>query len=326
MTRTPTGTARATESTGPNHASAPSPAPRVLSALVTPYNEDGTIDEGALATLIDFQIGGGADGLFLVGTSGEGLLLSTEERKRLTETALALVAGRVPVVVHCGATDTATAAGLAAHAAASSASALASIPPLFFDYTANSQVTHFATLAEAAPGVDHYVYENPARVGYTLAPALINRIRAEVPQVRGVKDTGDSLARVTSYLCQPDPPTVYTGNNVLLLGSLVMGASGAVSTLANAVPELFAEVVTAYQDGRLADARAAQLTIARLNSALAGLPYIATVKHLLELRGLPGGVPRSPLPALTGEDRAALDARLQADPTLQKALQPVEGV
>jgi dihydrodipicolinate synthase/N-acetylneuraminate lyase len=299
------------------------PQQGVLSALVTPYGADGRPDAGGLAALIDFQVDGGVDGLFILGTSGEGLLLSPEERMAFTETVLDLVASRVPVVVHCGAADTATAVTLAHHAAGSGATALAALPPLFFPYTDESQQAHFARIAEAAPDVDHYIYDNPERVGYALGPALVMRLIRDIPNLRGLKDTGDSLARITTYLSQPDPPAVYTGNNVLFLGALVMGAAGAVSTFANVVPELFAAVVTAYREARIADARDLQLTIARLQTAVTGLPYIAAAKHLLQRRGLPGGMPRSPLPALTREQRMTLDARLDCSPSLLSWMQPL---
>jgi 4-hydroxy-tetrahydrodipicolinate synthase len=293
-------------------------APRgVLSALVTPYNSDGRIDEAALSTLLDFQIGAGVDGLFILGTSGEGLLLTDEERMMFAETALALVDNRVPVVVHCGATNTASAVGLARHAADCGASLIASLPPLFFPYTDASQLTHFSAIVQAAPDADHFLYDIPERTGYTLGPELVMTLFREVPQLRGIKDTGDSMARLIGYLSmQPEPPLVYTGNNVLLFPALMMGAAGAVSTMANATPELFAAVVTAYRESRYDDARKLQLTIALLQRAVAGLPYIASVKHLLARRGLPGSRPRTPLPDLTGDQRRTLDARIDRDRAL----------
>jgi dihydrodipicolinate synthase/N-acetylneuraminate lyase len=295
----------------------------VLSALVSCFGNDEDVDYEAMATLIDFQISGGIDGLFILGTSGEGLLLSVSERMALTEKALELVDSRVRVVVHTGATDTATAVRLARHAGESGAQAVASLPPLFFPYNDESQMRHFGRIAEAAPELDHFVYDNPDRTGYALGPQLVMRLIREIPNLRGLKDTGDSLARITTYLAEPDPPVVYTGNNVLLLGALIMGANGAVSTLANAVPELFAAVVTAYREGRTADARELQLIIARLQHALTGFPYIASAKHLLERRSLPGGAPRAPLPALDDEQRKLQAVRLDAIETLQPWVSPV---
>lgn len=295
----------------------------VVSALLTPFGSDGQVDTGALAELIDFEITAGVDGLFVLGTSGEGLLLPAAERMAFTEAALEIVASRVPLVVHCGAVDTETAVTLARHAATCGVAAIAALPPLFFPYNDESQLIHFSRIAEAAPEADHYVYDNPDRTGYALGPDLVMRLIREIPGLRGLKDTGDSLARVTTYLARPEPPVVYTGNNVLLLGALVMGAAGAVSTLANAAPELFSAIVTAYDEGRLEDARDLQLVVARLQTALSRMPYFAAAKHLVTRRGLPGGTTRSPIPALTPADRAALDSRIDADPALSRWLPPV---
>jgi dihydrodipicolinate synthase/N-acetylneuraminate lyase len=295
----------------------------VLTALVTCFGDAGQVDEGALASLIDVQASTGVDGLFVLGTSGEGLLLSVDERMAFTEAAMRLVDSRLPVVVHTGAVDTATAVTLARHAAGCGAQAAASLPPLFFPYTDESHYAHFCRIADSSPDIDHYLYENPERTGYALGTALVTRLVREIPNLRGLKDTGDSLARITTYLAQSDPPLVFTGNNLLLLSALVMGAQGAVSTLANAVPELFVALVSAYREGQVGRARELQLTIARLQAALAGFPYVASAKHLLERRGLPGGPTRAPLPALTDEQRKWLDDRLDAIESLRPWLRPV---
>jgi len=289
----------------------------VLTALLTPFAADGEVDELALAALIDFQVERGVDGLFVLGTSGEGLLMTPDERMGFTELTLKLVAGRVPVVVHCGAADTASAVSLARHAGEVGVSHIATIPPLFFPYDDESQLRHFSRIARAAPQADHYVYDNPGRTGYGLGPDLVLRLIREIPNLRGLKDTGDSLGRITGYLCAPEPPIVYTGNNVLLLPSLLMGAAGSVSTLANVVPELFAHVVGAYRGGEWERARAYQLTIARLQTALEGLPYIAAVKYLMGRRGLAVTAPRSPLPGLDVAARSILDARVDAIESLR---------
>lgn len=289
----------------------------VLSALLTPFQADGEVDRGAVRALVDFQIERGVDGLFILGTSGEGMLMSPPERMRFTELVLDAVATRVPVVAHCGAADTATAVELARHAGGVGVKHIAAIPPLFFPYDDDSQLTHFRLVAEAAPSADHYVYDNPEKAGYALGPELVLKMLSQIPNLRGLKDTGDSLGRVTRYLAEPEPPVVYTGNNVLLLPAMIMGAHGAVSTLANVVPELFAAVVRAYREGRWEQARTLQLTVARLQTALEGLPYIAGVKHILGRRGLAISDPRSPLPAMDEARRQLLDSRLDAISSLQ---------
>jgi dihydrodipicolinate synthase/N-acetylneuraminate lyase len=302
-----------------------SPDGGVLCALVTPFGADGAVDERALGALIEFQIERGTDGLFVLGTLGEGLLCTPEERMRLAAVCCERVAGRVPLVVHCGATDTGTAARLVAHAAGAGVGAVAAIPPLFFPYDEQALYDHFARLVDAGGSeLEHYVYDNPERVGFALGVPLVTRLVDSLEPVVGVKDTGDSLAKITQYLAGgASSPRVLTGNNLLILPALMMGARGGVSALANAAPELFRALHDRFVSGQLDEARRLQLLVARLHATLAGVPYIAGVKHLLALRGLPGGVPRAPLPGLAAEQASLIGERLAAEDELREWLEPV---
>ncbi|MPZ62968.1 MAG: hypothetical protein GEU93_17110 [Propionibacteriales bacterium] len=295
----------------------------IITALVTPLDRAGEVDTPALDALVDFQVERGVHGLFVLGTSGEGLLLSTTQRGKLVEHVLARVAGKLPVAVHCGAADTTTAASLVSVAASAGARTVAAIPPLFFNYTETGIYEHYRQLSDAAPELDHYLYDNPDRVGYSLGLDVTRRLIAEVPCIRGIKDTGDSLGRITTYFALTDKIQVFTGNNVIILGALVMGAAGAVSTMANVVPDLFTAIYAAYGKGELGEARDLQLTAARLQSTLVGLPYVAAAKYLLTLRGLPGGHTRSPLPELSSEQQSTLEQRVHRDPALARWLTPV---
>jgi dihydrodipicolinate synthase/N-acetylneuraminate lyase len=311
-----------------------SPDGGVLCALVTPFGTDGAVDERALGALIEFQIERGSQGLFVLGTLGEGLLCTPEERMRVAELCRERVAGRVPLVLHCGAADTGTAARLVEHAAGAGVGAVAAIPPLFFPYDERALYDHFARLVDAGggSGLEHYVYDNPERVGFALGVPLVTRLVDELEPIVGVKDTGDSLGKMTQYLAHganagaragATPPRVFTGNNLLILPALVMGAQGGVSALANAAPELFRALHDRFARGQLDDARRLQLLIARLHATLAGVPYIAGVKHLVTLRGLPGGRSRAPLPELTSEQAQAVERRLAAEDDLREWLKPV---
>jgi dihydrodipicolinate synthase/N-acetylneuraminate lyase len=267
----------------------------IVCSVVTPFDADGEPDVAALCALLDAQIACGVHGLFVLGTAGEGLLLPAETRQWVLEEAVAHVAGRVPVVAHCGAPDTGTAVALAAHAEAAGCAAAATVAPYFFRYEAPALYRHFAAIAEAAPGLDHYVYENPERVGYAVGSELIGRLVNEVGPIVGVKDTGDSIGRLTLHLIQPGrPPAVFVGSNTLVFPGLVVGAKGAVSALANAAPELLVRLYDAWQAGDLGEARSLQLLVARLEHAIRGMPYLGAIKYLVRRRGLPAGRLRAP--------------------------------
>jgi 4-hydroxy-tetrahydrodipicolinate synthase len=289
----------------------------IVCALVTPFRKDGAVDEPALRELIDFQAERGVDGLFVLGTTGEGPLLDAGERRHATEVAAELLRDRLPLVVHCGAADTLTAVALARHAEEVGAVASAAVVPFFFRYGDAELYRHFATIAAAAPRIGHYLYENPERVGYSAGVGLVARLVDEVPGVLGVKDTGDSVGKLGRYLASPGTAIqVYTGSNLTVLPALVMGARGAVSALANAAPELLVAINRAWCAGDLQQARRLQLALTRLQDCLAGLPYIAAIKHLVERRGLPAGQSRPPQPALDAEQAATLDRRLAAQEDL----------
>jgi dihydrodipicolinate synthase/N-acetylneuraminate lyase len=298
----------------------------IICSVVTPFDSDGRIDQGALRALLDIQLRSGTHGLFLLGTAGEGILLSTEERMRVVDAAISHVADRIPVVVHCGAADTKTACMLAQHASSAGATAEASVAPFFFAYGADAVVRHFGRIAESAPEIGHYVYENPERVGYSVGVSTVVRLVRDVPAILGVKDTGDSLARIGRYLSIDDPAIeVYAGNNEIVVAALAAGARGAVSAIASAAPELMVALYAASTRGDSIAARSLQRTVARLHTCIDGMPYLAAIKHLAKRRGLPAGAVRPPQLELTPQQAAELGRRLDAAPDLDRWLERLEG-
>jgi 4-hydroxy-tetrahydrodipicolinate synthase len=283
----------------------------VVCALVTPMGPDEKPDPGAIRVALEHQIESGIHGLFVGGTSGEGPLLSTEERRSLAEVVVDVVAGRVPVVVHCGAADTVTSEDLARHAQRIGADAVAAVAPYFYRSGHQALVDHYTSIAEAAPDIPHYIYENPERVGYSLGVELIGRLCNDVPNIVGVKDTGDSIGRLMMYRSLFDPaPEVYTGNNSLLFAALCIGAQGVVSALANVVPRLFVAIYEAARSDRTEEALELQKVAVRFQACFTGLPYVPAIKHVLERAGFVPGHGRRPHEALQADQTAALEERV----------------
>jgi 4-hydroxy-tetrahydrodipicolinate synthase len=286
----------------------------ILGAVVTPFDVEDAPDWQALAQLLDFQIEAGVHGLFVLGTIGEGILLGPDERKAILEFVVERVDGRVPVMAHCGAINFRVVKDLASHAARLGVEAVAVVAPFFFRHEEAELSRYYRAVAEAAPDVDVYLYNNPERVGYSLSAKLVASLVAEVPRIRGVKDTGDSVARMVSYLAAAGDVElhVYAGSNLVVLPALAVGARGAVSALTNATPHLLVALHRAWSAGRLDEARALQHTIAQLQACLAGMPYVAAIKRLVSMRGLVGGGLRAPLSALDGNRTAELERRVKA--------------
>jgi 4-hydroxy-tetrahydrodipicolinate synthase len=302
----------------------PSVPAGILCALITPFGEDQRPDLDPLAQVIDALVEQGVHGFFVLGTTGEGPMLDVAERREVAEFVVRHVGGRVAVVIHCGAPDTRTAVDLARHAEGIGADGVAAVIPYYFRYGEAELYGHFEAVAGAAPSIPHYVYENPERVGYSAGVHLVARLVNEVSNIVGVKDTGDTIGKITDYLSQPGLPIeVYVGNNSTIYPALVLGAKGAVSAMANAVPELVVAVYERWKEGGRTEARDLQFVLARLTASLAGVPFVGGVKHVMARRGLPTGMCRAPQALLTSEQASLVDGRLAQIDGAHRWLQPV---
>src|SRR5439155_20830680 len=149
-----------------------------------------------------FLVEGGLDGVLALGTTGEGILLSPPERRRVAELFLEAASGRLQVAVHCGAQTTADTVALAAHAAEVGAAAVAVIAPPYFALDERALEAHFEAAAAACAPVPFYVYEFEARAGYAVPLAVIERLRAGVPNLRGLKVSDKPWEKLEPYLLE----------------------------------------------------------------------------------------------------------------------------
>jgi dihydrodipicolinate synthase/N-acetylneuraminate lyase len=229
------------------------------------------------------------------GTTGEGILLSLDERRRAVERFLQLRPEGFQVAVHAGAQTTADTAALSSHAAEVGADAVAVIAPPYFPLDAEELSAHFRTAAEACTPLPFYVYEFAGRSGYAIPVAVVERLRAEVPNLAGMKVSDTPFERVEPYLLEG--LDVFVGSEPLVLEGLERGAVGAVSGLAAAWPEVVAALVHDWDP--MAHAR-----LTELRDRLTGIPFHAALKEVLGARGVPVRPDvRSPLRGLTAAER-----------------------
>ena len=272
-----------------------------LAAAVTPLRDGGAaLDEEAFGPYVDFLAARGLDGVLALGTTGEGILLSLDERRRAAELFLAAADGRLQVAVHAGAQTTADTVALAAHGAESGAAAVAVIGPPFFSLDDDALFAHFAAAARACEPLPFYLYEFRIRCGYSIPLAVIERLRETVPNLSGLKVSNQPFDAVEPYLLEG--LDVFIGAEGLVLRGLERGAAGAVSGLAAAFPELVAAVVH-EREGDVGPVRA----------ALERFPFHAALKRVLAQRGVPVREDvRAPLRTLTDDERAGLDRWLES--------------
>ncbi len=268
-----------------------------IAAAATPLSEGGaSLDRDAFGPLVGFLAAGGLDGILALGTTGEGIMLSVDERRRAAELFLAARPEGFAVAVHCGAQTTPDTVALALHAAEAGADAVAVIAPPYFAFDERELLAHFRAAAGACAPIPFYVYEFAARSGYAVPLSVVEGLREAAPNLRGLKVSDTPFDRVEPYLLEG--LDVFIGLESLVLEGLGHGAVGAVSGLATAFPE----IVTALVHDRSA---AAHRQVVALRELLGPIPFQAAMKVLLAERGLPIRTDvRAPLRTLSEEERA----------------------
>jgi dihydrodipicolinate synthase/N-acetylneuraminate lyase len=267
-----------------------------LAASVTPLRDGGDrLDEDAFGPLLEFYAASGLDGLLLLGTTGEGILLGIDERRRAAELAVAGARG-LQVIVHCGAQTTADTCALAAHAAEAGADAVAVIGPPYFPFDAGELLEHFAAAAGACAPLPFYLYEYAQRSGYSVPVEVIEELRERLPNLAGMKVSDAPLERVEPYL--RTGLDVFVGAEVLIRQGLESGAVGAVSGVAAVFPETVSALVRSPTEERAT-------LVESLRVALSRHRFQASVKTALGFRGVPVRpdmrAPLRPLPSAAGD-------------------------
>jgi dihydrodipicolinate synthase/N-acetylneuraminate lyase len=275
-----------------------------VAATVTPLRDGGTrLDEEAFAAYADFLHAGGIDGLLALGTTGEGILLSVEERSRAVQLFVSAATGRFFVIAHCGAQTTDDTVELVRRAVDAGVDAVAVIGPPYFKLDATAQLAHLEAAAAAAAPVPFYVYEFAATAGYPFSLEMLERLRDRADNFRGLKVSDSPWEAFEPYLLEG--LDVFVGPEALIHRGLERGAVGCVSGLAAAFPEEVAAVVQAPSS-------AGAEHVGGLRAVIERFPRHAALKRVLGRRGVPVGPDvRAPLRQLTAGEATELDAWLE---------------
>jgi len=270
----------------------------VLPAMATPIDSDsGSYNSHVLRQLIDFLVAAGVKGLFIGGTTGEGILMSPEQRQGLHEAAIIALSGRVPALIHVGANTTIESVFLAQHAADAGADAIVAVTPYFYPIHDDALLKHFSAIAAAAPSTPLFAYDIPHMAVNGISPELIGQLTANIPTFAGLKSSNADTQKVRRLIdAIPDDKIFLVGNEAVALGNLALGADGLISGLSTAVPEPFIKMVTAFFAGNMDLARQHQKKINQILALLPAGARIGAIKMLLQQRGIAVGPPILPLP------------------------------
>jgi dihydrodipicolinate synthase/N-acetylneuraminate lyase len=271
-----------------------------LAAALTPLRDGGrSLDDDAFEPYCAFLRS--LDGVLALGTTGEGILLSVDERKRVTELFLA---GGLGVIAHCGAQTTSATVELAEHAAGAGVDGVAVIAPPYFRLDDDALLAHFAAAAEACAPTPFYVYEFERASGYAMPVGVLERLRERASNLVGLKVSDSPWEAFAPYLLEG--LDVFVGPEALIARGVPAGAVGAVSALASAFPE---RVAAAVAEPGGAEAAA----MADLRAAIERFPRHAALKRIVAQRGVPIREDvRAPLRGLTEDERTELDRWLES--------------
>lgn len=285
------------------------PFGRLLTAMVTPMLADGGLDLDGAASLAAHLVDAGCAGLVVSGTTGESPTVGDVEKDQLLRAVLDAVGGRAQVLAGVGTYDTAHTVELARSAEKAGAHGLLAVTPYYSRPPQEGLLAHFRTLAEAT-GLPVMLYDIPVRTGVALAADTLVRL-AEHPRIVAVKDAKGDLAATARLLARSEL-AVYSGDDVLTLPLLAVGACGTVGVVTHLVAPQVGELIAAMDRGELARAREINAALLGVYEALFRTQAAILVKAALRLVGLPGGPVRPPLvdatPAQVDELRADLAA------------------
>ena len=226
-------------------------------ALVTPFDERGRIDFGALERLVDWQITSGIDFLVPCGTTGESATLSGDERKTVTGAVVLAARGRVPVIAGAGGNHTAKAVFWARDAEAAGADGILSVSPMYNKPTAEGLFRHYSAIADAT-ALPILVYNVPGRTGADLDVETILRL-AEIPKVAGLKEASGNFSKIARLMTLlPSDFAVFSGDDSTALGMIALGARGLISVASNEAPKEMSALIHAALEGHFDDARRLQ--------------------------------------------------------------------
>jgi 4-hydroxy-tetrahydrodipicolinate synthase len=223
-------------------------------ALVTPFKKDKTIDFAALENLIDLQIAGGLDYLVTLGTTGESVVLSDQEKIEVFNCTVKKVNGRVPVVVGIGGNDTAAVIKSFSKFDLTKVAAILSVTPYYNKPSQEGLYQHYMALADAAPK-PILLYNVPGRTGRNMSAATTLRL-APHPNIAGIKEAGPEMAQIIAILKdRPADFLVVSGDDEIVMAQIACGADGVISVAANAFPKAFSDMIRCALTGDFAKAK-----------------------------------------------------------------------
>lgn len=278
-------------------------------AIVTPMNDDGSVNYDAYADLIEFQIENKIDAIISCGTTGESSTLSDEEHINVIKFAIQQTAGRVPVIAGTGSNDTKYAIELSAEAEELGADGLLLVTPYYNKTSQRGLVAHFSAIADRVD-IPMILYSVQSRTGVNITPETAFAL-SKCDNIVAIKEASGNISQVAKIraLCE-DNLDVYSGNDDQIVPLLSLGGKGVISVLANVVPEVTHNICQLYFDGKVKESAELQLEYLDLCNDLFIDVNPIPVKEALNMMGMNAGPCRMPLYDMTEAAKDKLAATM----------------
>ena len=277
-------------------------------ALVTPFTAQDTVNTTVVKELVDYLLEKRINGLYLCGTTGEGLYMSPDDRKLVAETAIKQVNGRIPVIVHVGCVAMSDAVDLAQHAQQAGADGVSSILPPKYEGIP-SLYAYYEAIGSAVPDLPliTYIFGGPVD-----AVALMTELM-KIPTVAGVKYTGPNMYEFRNIIeLRSDNWTVFSGMDEQCIFAAMFGANGNIGSTLNFMPGVYREIHECIKSGDLARGRDLQLRANAVTKTVISFGFPGALKKVMGILGFDCGSPRMPNLPFPEEKLADLKAQLEA--------------
>lgn len=280
-------------------------------ALITPMNEDGSVNYEKLRELLEFHVANKTDAIIICGTTGEASTLSDEEHLECIRFACEVINKRIPVIAGTGSNCTQSAIELSKEAEKSGVDGLLLVTPYYNKATQNGLKAHYKAIAKEV-NVPIILYNVPSRTGTRLAPQTVVDLCHEVPNIVGVKDATGDISEVAELMSLAKGTVdVYSGNDDQIVPVLSLGGKGVISVLSNILPKETHDMVASYLEGDVAKSCEMQLKYFDLVKALFCEVNPIPVKKALNLMGMGVGSLRLPLTEMEDANAKRLEEEMR---------------
>jgi len=285
----------------------------IFPAVITPFDEDEKIDKKKMGDFIDFVLNRGVHGIYLLGTNGEAPLLTFKEKKKIIDTSIRKVNGRVPVIAGTMCNSTKKTIELSKYAEEKGADAVHVIVPYYFPIDEDSLKVHIKEIVEEIE-IPIFLYSIPQFTGNEIKSSTFLQL-AEIKDLIGLKDSSGDIELFYKTMVEVrkkrEDFVFFGGNDSLVFSYLALGGDGAVTAIGNAFPEIFVEIYEQFKAGDMEAAKQKQRKVLEIKNIFNKYPTMSAVKGTLKVKGHDYGDLRKPLYSLKKDELDDLEDELK---------------